>query len=601
MSSSVSLSPSRPRAARSAAISPTWVLVFVALASVAASAFVAYEAAVNPDATPAGTAGWLARAAYVLAPAAVGIYAWHHHPEERLGRLLIVFAAVAAIWALNGSKDPALFSVALFGIAIAAPMYSYLLLSFPEGRLRSRLEAWVVAGSGALMAVCWLPLVLTTRQPVIATPLLHCAPRCPRNVFFAGNWGSLEPALEFGFRFGYAVMLVGVVGLLIRRLRSSTAPMRRMLAPVLLASSLYAAALAVYLAVQPRGGSATAISGWIVIVTIPIAPLALLIGLAREQLFVRSALARLVSVLPGIVDREQVRAAMASAFQDESLQILSWRAADSQYVDGDGAPVRLPAPGAAMVATTLEKDGKPVAAIVHDAALADDSRFIRAIAAAAMVGVERAQLESDLQVSRRRLVRAGDLTRERIENDLHDGAQQQLVALRMRLALAVEAIDAGADDAAAIVKEIGSDMELAVEELRRYSHGIYPPLLARHGLEEALNAAALRAALPTTVESRHIGRYEPDVESAVYFCCVEALQNADKHAGRDASVAVRLWCQQETLHFEVTDTGAGFDDSESGGRGLTNMRDRIGAVGGNTTISATAGHGTSISGAIPIR
>jgi signal transduction histidine kinase len=601
MSSSVSLPASARRLQPSAVTNRNWVLAFVGLASTAAAAFVAYEAVVNEQATPGGAAGSLARAAYVLAPAVVGIYAWHRHPEERLGRLLIVFAAVAAIWTLNGSSDPALFSVALFGIIVAAPMYSYLVLSFPEGRLHTRLERWVVAGSGAVIVLCWAPLVFIASQPAIATPLLRCAPRCPRDVFFTGALPSLERASRFGVRFGFAVMLVGVVVLLVLRWRSSTVPMRRMLAPVLGASILYACALALYLALQPRGGSTTAVSGWIVIVTIPLVPLALLVGLGREQVFVRSALARLVGALPGFEDNEHVEAALASAFQDESLQIVYWRPADGRYVDAAGAPVWLPSPGASMAVTKLERDGGPLAAILHDAALADDSRFIGAIAAAAMVGVEKAQLEADLQVSRRRLVRAGDVSRERIERNLHDGAQQQLVALRVRLQLAAEAIEAGSSDAAALVREIGIDMGAAVEELRRFAQGIYPPLLARHGLEEALNAAALRATLPTTVEARQVGRYDPDVEASVYFCCVEALQNATKHAGPDASVAIRLSCDDRALRFEVVDTGVGFDErSEANGSGLTNMRDRIGAVGGKATISSTMGHGTSISGAIPI-
>jgi signal transduction histidine kinase len=597
----MSLPASRGRVRWSGVIGRNRLLVLIALASAAAATVVAIAAAVNPHATPAGTAGSLARAAYVLAPAAVGIYAWHHHPEERLGRLLIVFAAVAAIWTLNGSRDPVLFSVALFGIIVAAPLYSYVVLSFPEGRLHARLERWVVAGSGAVIVLCWTPLVFIARQPALATPLLRCAPHCPRDVFFTGSWPSLERASRFGVRFGFAVMLVGVVALLMLRWRSSTAPMRRMLVPVLTAAILYACALAVYLAVQPRGGSETAVTGWIVIVTIPLVPLALLVGLAREQVFVRSAVARLVGALPGFENPEQVQAALASAFQDESLQIVYWRPADGRYLDGAGTPVQLPGTGASTVVTKLARDGQPVAAILHDAALADDSRFIGAIAAAAMVGVEKAQLETDLQLSRRRLVRAGDVSRERIERNLHDGAQQQLVALRVRLQLAADAIEAGASDAAALVREIGTDMEAAVEELRRFAQGIYPPLLAQHGLDEALNAAALRATLPTTIETRQIGRYDPDVEASVYFCCVEALQNAAKHAGPDASITIRLSCDNRALHFEVTDTGAGFDERlQASGSGLTNMRDRIGAVGGKATISSTIGHGTSISGAIPI-
>ena len=581
-----------------APVSLNWVLGFVGLASIFAAATVAFAAAVNPHAAPAGPVGPLARAAYVLAPAAVGIYAWNRYPQERLGRLLIVFAAATALWSLNGSANPTLFGMARLVGIVVAPLYSYVVLSFPEGWLHSTWERWVVAGSGAVVALCWIPLVFITRQPVIATPLVRCAPRCPRNVFLVGTAPGLERALELGVRLGYAVALVGVVALLAMRLRSSTAPMRRMLAPVLVASILYAGSLALYLAVQPSGTTA---SGWLVIVTVPIIPLALLVGLVREHGFVSSALARLITALPEFSDSEQVGAAMASAFKDDSLQIFFWRAADGLYVDRDGSPVRLPATGASMGVTKLENNGELIAAIVHDSVLGADSRFIRAIAAAALVGVQKTKLEADLQLSRRRLVRAADMTRERFEHDLHDGAQQQLVALRVRLQLAADAINAGSDNAAAMVERIGDDMEAALDELRTFAQGVYPPLLAAQGLRQALNAAALRSTLPTSVKARRVGRYDPDVEAAVYFCCLEALQNAAKHAGPDASITVDLAGNSGTLRFDVADTGIGFDQArEPSGTGLTHMRDRIGAVGGTTIISSTPGHGTSISGTIPI-
>src|SRR5205085_9845189 len=140
--------------------------------------------------------------------------------------------------------------VARLAGVFVAPLLSYLVLSFPEGRLHSKLETGVVAGSGALVAVCWVPLVFITAQPVILTPLVRCAPDCPRNALFVGASPGLAHALEVAVRFGYAVMLVGVVVLLLRRLLTATAPMRRMLLPVLVASILYAAALASYLAAQ---------------------------------------------------------------------------------------------------------------------------------------------------------------------------------------------------------------------------------------------------------------------------------------------------------------------------------------------------------------
>jgi hypothetical protein len=204
-------------------------------------------------------------------------------------------------------------------------------------------------------------------------------------MFFAGSSPGLERVLESGGRLAYTVMQVGVVGVLVKRLAWATAPMRRMFAPVLVASILYTGAAALWLAVH---SSAITVSGRIVIVMTPIIPLARFVGLAREQVFVRSALARLVAALPSLKDGQQIQAAMAAAFENESLQIYFWRAADGYYVDHDGTPARLPEHRASIAMTKLENNGEPVAAILQDPVLAEDSRFIRAIAAAAMVGVD---------------------------------------------------------------------------------------------------------------------------------------------------------------------------------------------------------------------
>ena len=207
------------------------------------------------------------------------------------------------------------------------------------------------------------------------------------------------------------------------------------------------------------------------IITVPMIPLALMLGLARERVFIRSALARLVTVLPGLRDSGQVGDAMSAAFQDQSLQILPWRAADGRYVDSHGTPVSLPGPRASLAVSKLESDGEPLAAIVYDSALADDARFIRAIAEAAMLGVQKAQLESDLQGSRVRLVRTASQTRKRLARDLHDGAQHHLVA-------ALRAGPRSRRDRCGLPGRPGHGqtgqrhVEDALEELRWLSHGM---------------------------------------------------------------------------------------------------------------------------------
>ncbi|HTD51259.1 MAG TPA: histidine kinase [Acidimicrobiia bacterium] len=208
----------------------------------------------------------------------------------------------------------------------------------------------------------------------------------------------------------------------------------------------------------------------------------------------------------------------------------------------------------------------------------------------------------ELRASRARIVQATDTERRRIERDLHDGAQQHLVALAVGVRLVRQIADTDPEQAKTMLDQIGLDLQDAVQELRNLAHGIYPPLLMDRGLPDALRAAAGRAALLTTVEADGIGRYPQQVEAAVYFCCLEALQNAGKHAGAGAEATVTLREVEGALVFEVADTGAGFA-LESGalhGHGFVNMSDRVGAFGGSVSVDSAPGKGTRIAGRIPL-
>lgn len=209
----------------------------------------------------------------------------------------------------------------------------------------------------------------------------------------------------------------------------------------------------------------------------------------------------------------------------------------------------------------------------------------------------------ELQSSRSRIVSAGDAERRKLERNLHDGAQQHLVALAVKLRLAQDAIEAEPADAIAMIDEIKGDVQTAIAELRALAHGIFPPLLVSGGLIDALPAAAARAVLPTTVEFEQVGRYDNDVESAVYFCVLESLQNASKHAGAGAHVGVRVVDLSDGLRFTVVDDGAGFDpalvDISDQAHGFVNMIDRLGAIGGTIVVASTEGVGTAITGTIP--
>jgi signal transduction histidine kinase len=207
----------------------------------------------------------------------------------------------------------------------------------------------------------------------------------------------------------------------------------------------------------------------------------------------------------------------------------------------------------------------------------------------------------DLQASRARIVAAADAERRRIERDLHDGAQQYLVAIAVKAGVVRRLADRDPSRSREMLDELVDDTQLALDELRRLAHGIYPPLLGSGGLCDALSAACRRAVLPTAFEASDVGRYAPEVEAAVYFCCLEAMQNAAKYAGDGATASVALREEAGGLVFEIRDDGAGFDTTGSSpGAGLTNMNDRLGAVGGTLTVESRTGDGTRIRGAIPV-
>ena len=211
---------------------------------------------------------------------------------------------------------------------------------------------------------------------------------------------------------------------------------------------------------------------------------------------------------------------------------------------------------------------------------------------------ENADLVEELRASRGRIVEAVQRERRRLEQDLHDGAQQRLMAIQIKLRIAEQLASDG--ELAGLLEEIDADAALAVDELRMLARGIYPPVLRDFGPADALRTAFAGGPVAVRVVDRGVGRTSDPIEAAVYFCACEAIQNAAKHAGADATVTVTLGRHQETVDFTIDDDGTGFaPEHEARGMGLTGMRDRIEAVGGRFQINSTPGHGTSIRGTIP--
>jgi len=245
----------------------------------------------------------------------------------------------------------------------------------------------------------------------------------------------------------------------------------------------------------------------------------------------------------------------------------------------------------------------------------DEERVLGEVARRMGLALHNVALDSALQVSlselrdqarelrdsRKRVVTAADGERRRIERDLHDGAQQRLIGLNLKVGLMRRVSDAR-ETPESLLDDLDREVHDALDELRRLAHGIYPPLLADGGLSAALAEAARRSPIPAHLHADELGRFHPDAEAAVYFCCLEALQNAAKHAGEGATATVRVWGEQDALLFEVADDGAGFGDEPlRPGAGLHNMTDRVGALGGSLDVrSRPERAGTEIRGRIPL-
>jgi len=229
-----------------------------------------------------------------------------------------------------------------------------------------------------------------------------------------------------------------------------------------------------------------------------------------------------------------------------------------------------------------------------------EQKLVRDLAGQAALLLANSVLVEDLRASRQRLVAAQDQERRRLERNLHDGAQQQLVALSVKQRLAASFVGTDDERARAMLEELQRDTGDALENLRDLARGLYPPLLADKGLTAAIEAQSRRSTVPVHVESDRVGRYPQEVETAVYFCTLEALQNAAKYA-EPGEIIVRLREEQGELDFTIEDDGRGFDQAKTRiGSGLQNMSDRLAALGGELFVHSLPGRGTTIHGRVPI-
>jgi signal transduction histidine kinase len=547
------------------------VAVAAAIAVATAAAIVAEGGAASEPA--ALTAVLVAN----IATLAVAGLLWRSsRPSSRIGTLLLLEGLLVAVSSLAASSDPAAHRVGVLAAWAAAIGAIWLVLAFPRMRPRGRGASAVLALALAAFAVDQLPLLPAQAQV------------------------NVESVLQ-------ALTAAGLVAYMVIHFMQASRPHRRTL------TLLYAAMIPFALA----GGVTALLSGLagvqvgdvgqaMLVATRIVAPLGFVGGLLYARAYVAEALAYMSTRLVGEPSLASVEHLVRTVLDDPLAKLAFWLPRSGKFVDRHGKQIT-EQPSEDVSWWSLPHDGNPILAIVHDSVLDEDPELLEAVGMATTLALENRRLHHDLvdtvhalHASQKRLVSAASEERRRLERDLHDGAQQKLVALRIRVDLA-RSRELGAESRSEL-GEFGSDLDDALHDLRSLAHGIFPPLLAEEGLDAALREAARRSAVAVEVGIEDPGRLSPECETAVYYCCLEALQNVAKHAGDDVVATLRLWPDQRAVRFSVADDGSGFVTDNGGGDfGLTNMSDRIGAVGGSLTVRSSPGAGTKVEGQVPRR
>jgi signal transduction histidine kinase len=554
----------------------------------------------------------LLEALIVGVPVATGVYALRSQRTARFGALLTGAGALWSITALGESSESVAYSIGRVSAWLIFPVLIYLMLAFPNGRPAPGVDRTLLAAATLLIAMVFGSAFFMEDYPM-QTPLATCETDCPANALLVLD---AEPTLMHDIvapvRELLAVLLLGgVTHSLIRRWRSASPLQWRMIAPVLLMSVFSTVTLLAYLVTRRAAPDAAAAEtlGRLWSLSIPAVAAGFLVGLVRRRVLVGEVLTKLSVGLSRRLDRRQVRAALATALDDLEVELLVPDDVPGRWRDTEGRVTsRSAAAAGGRLVTSIEDDGGTVAALVHDPALRDEDELFGAVRALVLTTVWHERLTTrlatslnELDVSRKRIARAADVERSRIERDLHDGAQQRLIGLRIKLSLAEELARSHPEAGANAMHELGGDVDLALDELRSLAHGVYPSLLSDRGLRDALQSMFSESPLPVRLSIRGAQRHPPEVETAIYFTCLEAAQNAIKHA----KGATGLWVairENSGVRFEVRDDGQGFEPpSGDFNGGLRNMRDRLEAMGGRLTIDSAPGHGTRIRGVIPLR
>src|SRR5215210_1416762 len=523
--------------------------------------------------------------AYVLA----GVIAWWRRPDSRLGPLMIAAGFGTFISMLGWSNSDGLRTIGQTLDFLPPILFLHVFLAYPSGRLERSFERAVVAAA-----------YLTGIGLGVVRMLLGGFG--PDGLFRVTTEPSVADVVLRVQLVSSAALAVAGIGVLVARWRGTGRPLRRSLA---LLHDSFALALVLIAVLAMR--HALGISGFetiqrITFFVVGLAPLAFLVGLLQARL-ARSAVGELFVELRADPAPSDLRDALARALRDPSLRLAYWLPQFRSWADLNGRAMELPSNGSGRATTLIDRDGERVAALLHDPALRDEPELLDAVGAAAGIALENGRLQAELRArleelkgSRARIVDAGQDERRRLERNLHDGAQQRLIALSLELSLLEERLD-GDPEARARLDQARREVATSLEELRDVARGIHPAVVSGHGLAVALEQLAARAAVPVRLNVELAGRLPERLEVAAFYLVSESLANVGKHANA-TSATVEVARTNGQVVVEVADDGIGGADTELGS-GLRGLADRVEALEGQLRIWSPKGGGTRLRAEIP--
>jgi signal transduction histidine kinase len=500
------------------------------------------------------------------------------------------------LWALQFTVYPVIQALAVHLAPLWIVMYVHVLVAYPTGRLRTRYDRGLVAavyavelGLALVAFVMWQP------------PTTGCPPWCPENVLLLWPNNELSGLLGRASQLTAPIFGAAAVWAIWRHWRAAGPAGRRVLLPVAVTVPIaYGVHATGYVASALGSPGFGDVGHWAQLIVDALVPLGLLLGVLRLRLG-RGRVADLVVELGRGVPAGGLREVLARALGDPTLQLAFATPDGRTYIDGAGHAVEVPGNEPGRAVARIERDGEPLAVLVHDPAIDDeDPSLVDAVSSAARLAIEnerltaqvRAQLE-EVRASRVRIVEAADEERRKVERDLHDGAQQRLVALTMRL----EQARTTAEGSARLIDETTSELREAIAEVRGLARGLYPPILAEAGLAAAVESLAERSTLPVEVRIPE-ARFPRAVEITAYFVVSEALTNVSRYAGATMARVV-AGVENDVLTVTITDDGRGGADPDQG-TGLKGLDDRVAAIGGRLDVRSVPGSGTTVAVQLPL-